>query len=47
MVSVVFYRLFFAAWYVALVLALPGFVYVLAGAWIAVDFAAALRRVGA
>lgn len=44
-VSVVFYRLFFAGWYVALILALPGFLYVLAGALVAVDFAAALRRV--
>lgn len=44
-VSVVFYRLYFAAWYVGLMLTFPGFLYVLAGAWIAVDFAAALRRV--
>lgn len=44
-VSVVLYRLFFAGWYVAMVLALPGFFYVLLGAAIAVDVAAALRRV--
>lgn len=43
--SVVLYRLYFAAWYVALILAVPGFLYVLVGCWIALDFAAALRRV--
>ncbi len=44
-ISVVLYRLFLADWYVALILALPGFLYVLVGAWLAVDFAGALRKV--
>jgi len=44
-VSVVLYRLFLADWYVVLILALPGFLYVLVGTWLAVDFAGALKRV--
>jgi len=44
-VSVVLYRFFLADWYVALILILPGFLYVLVGTWLAVDFAGALRRV--
>jgi hypothetical protein len=44
-ISVVLYRLFLADWYVALILALPGFLYVLIGTWLAVDFADALRKV--
>jgi hypothetical protein len=44
-ISVVLYRLFLADWYVVSILALPGFLYVLVGTWLAVDFAAALRRV--
>ena len=44
-ISVVLYRLFLADWYVALILLLPGFLYVLIGTWLAVDFAAALRQV--
>jgi hypothetical protein len=44
-ISVVLYRLFLADWYVIAILALPGFLYVVVGAWLAVDFAAALKRV--
>lgn len=44
-VSVVLYRLFFAAWYVALLIALPGVLYVAVGCWLAVGFAEAVRRV--
>ena len=44
-VSVVAYRLYFADWYVALILALPGFAYVVLGCALAVGFSAALRRV--
>lgn len=44
-VSVVAYRLYFADWYVALILALPGFAYVVLGCALAVGFAAGLRRV--
>jgi len=42
---VMWYRLYFAAWYVAMILALPGFAYVLLGCAIAVPFAASLRQV--
>ncbi len=41
----VLYRLFYADWYIAMVLVLPGFVYPLLACAIAVPFAAALRRV--
>ena len=44
-VSVVLYRLFLADWYVFLILALPGFLYVVIGARFAVDFAGALKEV--
>ena len=44
-VSVVFYRLYFAGWYVALILGLPGFLYVCLGCVLAVGFARALRQV--
>ena len=44
-ISVVFYRLYFADWYVALILALPGFAYVSIGCILAVGFARGLRRV--
>ncbi|MBT3217901.1 MAG: hypothetical protein HN348_02310 [Proteobacteria bacterium] len=44
-VSVVMYRLYYAGWYVALILTLPGFIYVVAACWLAVDFADSLRRV--
>ena len=39
------YRLFFADWYIALLIALPGFVYVAIAMGVAVPFAASLRRV--
>ncbi len=41
----VLYRLFYADWYIAMVLALPGFLYPLAACALAVPFAGALRRV--
>ncbi len=41
----VLYRLFYADWYIAMVLALPGFAYPLVACAIAVPFASALRRV--
>lgn len=44
-VSVVAYRLYFADWYVGLILALPGFAYVVLGCALAVGFSGALRRV--
>jgi len=44
-VSVAFYRLYYADWYVALMLALPGFAYVVVGCALAVPFARSLRRV--
>lgn len=44
-VSVVFYRLYFAGWYVGLILALPGCLYVVMGCALAVGFSRALRRV--
>jgi hypothetical protein len=44
-VSVVMYRLYFAAWYVALLLVLPGFLYMAWAAWWAVPFARSLRDV--
>lgn len=43
----VLYRLYFAPWYVALQALGPGFAYVAAAAWLAVPFAASLRRVEA
>ncbi|MBN2797762.1 MAG: hypothetical protein JXX28_01325 [Deltaproteobacteria bacterium] len=39
------FRLWFAPWYVAMVLLLPGFAYVLVGVALAVPFAESLRRV--
>jgi len=44
-VTVVLYRLFLADWYVAMMLLLPGFLYVVAGCWLAVRFAESLRKV--
>jgi len=44
-VTVVLYRLFLADWYVAMMLILPGFLYVVAGCWLAVRFAESLRKV--
>lgn len=44
-VHVVLYRLFYADWYVWMVLAGPSFLYVLVACGIAVPFAASLRRV--
>lgn len=44
-VSVAFYRLYYADWYVGLMLALPGFAYVVLGCGLAVPFARSLRRV--
>jgi hypothetical protein len=44
-VAAALYRLYYAAWYVALLLAVPGFLYVALGCWVAVDLAASLRRV--
>jgi hypothetical protein len=41
----VLYRLFFAGWYVALLLAGPGFVYVLLACGFAVPFADSLRKI--
>ncbi len=41
----VLFRLYYADWYIAMVLALPGFAYVLVACAIAVPFAATLRRV--
>jgi hypothetical protein len=43
--NMVLYRLFYADWYIAMVLALPGFLYVLVACAIAVPFADALRQV--
>jgi hypothetical protein len=42
---VVLYRLFLAQWYVVMILALPGFLYVLVACWLAVGFADSLRAV--
>jgi hypothetical protein len=39
------YRLFFATWYIVLLIALPGFLYVMIAMIVAVPFAASLRRV--
>jgi len=39
------YRLFFATWYVVLLIALPGFLYVALAMLVAVPFAASLRRI--
>ena len=44
-VAAALYRLYYAAWYVALLLAVPGFLYVAIGCAVAVDLAASLRRV--
>jgi hypothetical protein len=43
--TAVLYRLYFAAWYVAALAILPGFVYVAIGCWLAVPVAESLRRV--
>jgi hypothetical protein len=43
--AVVLYRLFLAQWYVVMILALPGFLYVLVACWVAVGFADSLRAV--
>lgn len=42
--SVTLYRLHLAGWYVGLMLALPGFAYVLAGVALSLPFSASLRR---
>lgn len=44
-VAAVLYRLYFAGWYVALVLAVPGLLYTVIACWLATGFAASLRRV--
>ena len=44
-VSVVLYRLFYADWFIALLLGGPGFLYVLAACGLAVPFADSLRKV--
>lgn len=41
----VLYRLFYADWYIAMMLLGPGFLYVIAACFVAVPFAASLRRV--
>ena len=46
-VAAVVYRLYYAPWYVAMLLAGPGFLYVLAGARVAVVLATSVRRVAA
>lgn len=43
----VLYRLSFASWYVAMQVAVPGFLYVAIAGWLAVPFARSLRRVDA
>lgn len=45
--AAVLYRLYFAGWYVAMMLALPGFLYTAIACWIATGFAASLRRIEA
>ena len=45
--SAVFYRLWYAGWYVAALLALPGGAYMVLACWLAVPFADSLRRVEA
>ena len=42
---VTLYRLFLADWYVAMVLAGPGFLYVVLACWLATPFAASLRQI--
>lgn len=44
-VAAALYRLYYATWYVALLLAVPGFLYVVLGCRVAVDLAASLRKV--
>jgi uncharacterized sodium:solute symporter family permease YidK len=44
-VTVVLYRLFFADWYVVMMIALHGFLYVVLGCAFAVPFADRVRRV--
>ena len=44
-VSIVLYRLYFAGWYIGLILALPGFLYVCLACALAVPFADSLRRI--
>jgi len=43
--TAVLYRLYFAAWYVAFLVLVPGLLYVAIGCVLAVPFAASLRRV--
>ncbi len=45
--AAVLYRLYFAGWYVAMMLALPGVLYTAIACWIATGFAASLRRIEA
>ena len=44
-VAAVLYRLYFAGWYVALLLLVPGLLYTVVACWLATGFAASLRRV--
>ena len=44
-VSMVLYRLFYADWFIAMLLGGPGFLYVLVACWLAVPFADSLRQV--
>lgn len=44
-VAAVLYRLYFAGWYVALLLVVPGLLYTVVACWLATGFAASLRRV--
>ena len=43
--AAVLYRLYFADWYVVLILVVPGFLYTAAACWLATGFAGSLRRV--
>jgi len=44
-VAAALYRLYYATWYVVLLLLVPGLLYVVIGCWVAVDLAGSLRRV--
>ena len=44
-VAAALFRLYYAAWYVALLLVVPGFLYIVLGCRVAVELAASLRRV--
>lgn len=43
--SAVFYRMYYAGWYVAMLLVFPGFVYSLLASWLSLGFTDGLRRV--